>query len=61
MPLIKKCGTNGCQNDAEFDIFWPGREPLGVCTPCRDRALHIASAMGFYLHTIPADRTKQET
>jgi len=32
-------------------MFWSGSAPIDVCAECLRRALEIAQAMGFYLHT----------
>jgi hypothetical protein len=60
--MNNECGTNSCRNKSEFRVFWPGNEPLGLCQPCNDRALGIASAMGFHLHSEPCvpDATEVE-
>ena len=50
---MNKCGQTTCTNDALYRMFWPGGEPIPVCTSCKERASQIADAMGFYLHTEP--------
>ena len=50
---MAECVSNDCQNEPQYRMFWPGNPPSHVCEPCRERALGIASAMGFHLHTEP--------
>lgn len=47
------CATESCSSAPRIRIFWPGRDPQGMCDPCAARAQDIASGMGFRLHTEP--------
>ncbi len=46
LPLRSPCGAA-----AVARMFWSGSAPIDVCAECLRRALEIAQAMGFYLHT----------
>ncbi len=46
-----KCQQVECDVDATGRIYWPGREPTLVCSLHHSKALAIAEAMGFHLHT----------
>lgn len=50
---MKKCTTVSCNNEPTMRVFWPGGEPLDMCTHCMDRALKIGQAMGCYIHAEP--------
>jgi len=44
-----KCNQKICDNIAIYKVYWPGRETLFMCAPCKNKALGIAEAMGFFL------------
>lgn len=44
-----KCQTGNCDREANTRVFWPGREPLGMCIPCAARAQRVGDAMGCYI------------
>jgi hypothetical protein len=48
-----ECGQKSCEATATDRMFWPGNPPISVCEPCKQKALGIARAMGFFLHTEP--------
>ena len=47
---MTSCQADGCDHEATVRLFWPGREPIGQCKVHAEKALRIASAMGFYCH-----------
>ena len=47
------CVQNKCLEEATVRIFWPGKEPQGMCFNCAAQAKHIMGSMGSYLHTEP--------
>jgi hypothetical protein len=50
--VVELCGSNLCLEDAAHVVHWPG-QPIKLCGPCKNRALRIASAMGFALDVEP--------
>jgi hypothetical protein len=48
------CSTATCHAVATHRVFWPGRDPLGMCEACARRAQRISAAMGFHLVIEPA-------
>ncbi len=50
-----KCEQVGCDVDATARMYWPGRKPTLVCLLHHSKALAVAEAMGFHLHTEPLD------
>lgn len=47
----ERCLTVECGADATHRVFWPGKPPGGMCTPCEARAKTVSNVMGFHLHT----------
>lgn len=48
-----KCCQEGCDDPATWRVFWPGKPPLGMCDPHKEKAQAITAAMGFAVHAEP--------
>lgn len=42
---MEKCGANGCENEAVFRCFWPGKTIL-QCASHKEWMLKVGEAMG---------------
>lgn len=51
--LGHKCGCDGCNEVARWNVHWPGRDPSLRCTRHMDHAYRIADALGFKLAVTP--------
>ncbi len=56
-----ECGQKNCETPATSRMFWPSQPPSPVCDPCKQKALGIAQAMGFYLHIEPLDDVSSDS
>jgi len=51
---VLPCSTATCHATATHRVFWPGRDPLGMCEACARRAQRISASMSFHLVIEPA-------
>lgn len=50
---MAECEQEICKGTASHRVFWPGRIPLLVCEPCKDKVVGIGQSMGCLIHTEP--------
>lgn len=54
---MSECEQAICKGTASHRVFWPGRPPLLVCDPCKDKALGVGQAIGLFVYTEPMQVT----
>ena len=47
---MMNCTADGCDEEAAFRLFWPGRNPIAKCEAHMAQAQRVAEAMGFYVY-----------
>lgn len=50
------CESADCEGLVTWRVMWPGRPPVLMCGPCKDKALATSAAMGFKLHAEPMEQ-----